>query len=898
MRPGRTILSIWLGLASVAISAGAQDRAAQQEITVMVVNALPQPAQPVQAVDVSLWSQDIALQQRPTNSQGEALLDISRANAQAGDLRIEIAHAGNLVLYLPAGGNLESATSLPARLTIRLLPKGSPALLEPAQIHAMLRRMSLEIARLQRQNSAVRTLANPAQERKPDLGAAIDAWAEANGFSSAQVDRQVQQWADEIEKQSGTADAEQKALAEMALQHYEAAAQLFNEARDDDKQELSAEEAQEQALQQQAKALEAAEQKLLNSERVLLGQYLDHSQQAASADQLGLEYEKATQTLESAELAAEAEYRKHPEDRGLHELWLRAVLAAANGRRQEAWTAPADRAAALIAQTVGDFHAAAREYADLHDPQGEAAVQDGLANALVMQATEVSRGEAAAQLQQAVEAYQQALAVDTREVAAKQWATIESDLGMALTNEAAIAGGDRSAALFAEAVQAFRDSLEVRTKAEDPAGWALSELNLGNALTDEAEHAGSADAPGLFQQAVEALRAALTVFTKTSQPYTWGLAQNDLGIALFHQAQHVPPQQSAELLAQAVDALRSALEVFTFTGLPQNWAMAQNNLGNVYWLEGERSEPAEAAAFYQKAVEAYRNTLLVRTKEASPQSWAMSMANVALIIDREGELEPNAAQAVPLFEQAANTNRQALEIFDRQHFPQYWAHMEVNLAEVLEAEAERVQGSQSDALFDEAVTDFQQALEVRTRAELPQDWAETEGGLGAALLEYGERTEGEKSAALLRQSSEAWRNALQVFTQSSFPEDWADMHLGLEQTGFAEGDFSGCISEAALLPDRLLSPTQLLVRDAFRMACHFSARDRAEAAQAERIMLTEAGAPSLAYTNLGGAISVLSRSPAFAPKSPAWIALFTAVQKGNRAETTAALHQLEPILQQ
>ena len=76
-----------------------------------------------------------------------------------------------------------------------MLPKGSPALLGPAQIEAMLHRTLVQVNTLQKQVSTLKQNAAAAQNQKPDLGAAIAQWAVANGFSSAQVDQQVQQWA-------------------------------------------------------------------------------------------------------------------------------------------------------------------------------------------------------------------------------------------------------------------------------------------------------------------------------------------------------------------------------------------------------------------------------------------------------------------------------------------------------------------------------------------------------------------------------------------------------------------------------------------------------------------------------------------------------------------------------
>ena len=52
------------------------------------------------------------------------------------------------------------------------------------------------------------------------------------------------------------------------------------------------------------------------------------------------------------------------------------------------------------------------------------------------------------------------------------------------------------------------------------------------------------------------------------------------------------------------------------------------------------------------------------------------------------------------------------------------------------------------------------------------------------------------------------------------------------------------------------------------------------------------------YWDFSGTIHFLSNSPAFRKGRASWIALLTAIQNGDSAGMTAALHQLEPILQQ
>ena len=212
-------------------SAFSQKPAAQQNLTVVVVNAHVQPSQPVQSLRVSLSYLDgdsrITDARDLTNSHGQALLHVSEDAAARGDIRIEITGATDLVIYQPADGQL---SAVPSTVTIQLLPKGSPALLGPAQIEAILHRSLLQVGSLQQKNRLLKQEIAQGANQKQGLDDALAAWAKANGFDSTEVDQHVQEWAKEIQARAERASVQQKALAELALKHYGAAGQLFEKA--------------------------------------------------------------------------------------------------------------------------------------------------------------------------------------------------------------------------------------------------------------------------------------------------------------------------------------------------------------------------------------------------------------------------------------------------------------------------------------------------------------------------------------------------------------------------------------------------------------------------------------------------------------------------------------------
>jgi len=899
MREGpRSSVLLLLGMGCATLAAVAQTPAPPLNVTVIVTNAIAQPPQPVKAAHVSLThliSAQLAVDaQGPTNPRGEARLLISQSAAKNGDLRIVISAASDLVIYQPADGQLPA---LPATINVRMLPKGSTALLGPAQIEAMLHRTLLQVNTLEKQVTELKQSATK-QEQKSDLGPSIAEWAQANGFSDDQVKQQVEQWAQAIQRQSAQATtAEQKALAELALKHYADAAQLFNQAGDADRQQIDSEESQEKALQAQVQALQAAQQALLDKLRTPLRQLLDHSQQAAGADQLNLQYHQATLTLENAVTTTQAEYKKHPGDKGFQELWLQAVSNAANARWQEGKVSPANESLALLAQSADEFRSLAREYAALGERQEVASAQLGLGTALDEEGRRASGDSAGALLAQAVEAFESALQVYTKDVLPQDWARTQVRLGNVLKDEGQSASGDHAAALLAQAVEAYQNALQVYTKADLPQDWARAEFNLGTALMVEAERVSGDKAVALFKQAVEALKNALQVYTKADLPQDWAGAENNLGNALLDEGDTVGGAKAAAIIDQAVEAYRNALQVYTKADLPQDWALTQNNLGIALTDEGERAGGDKAVVLFDQAVEAFQNALQIYTKTDLPRDWARTENNLGAAWKAEGE-RVGGEKAAALFAQAVQAYRNALEVYTKADLPQDWARTLSNFGSALEDEGDRASGDQAAALLDQAVQAYRSALEVRTKADLPQDWAATQNNLGNALMDEGERASGDKAAALLAQAVEAFQNALQVYTRADLPRSWAVIELNIMEADFVSSRFEDCFKTTEILTDDTLWGSLDYSRDAMRLACAVAAGQHAAARDALKVLSAKAPAVKTSAYDYSGILRFLSSSPVFANGRASWIALFTAIQNGDSAGMTAALHQLEPILQQ
>jgi len=871
----------------------AQNPPPQQQVTVVVDNANVQPPQPVKAVSVSVMFQDVTDARGVTNSDGQVLLQISSGAAQQSNLRVEVSGAGDLVIYQPPEGAL---SALPTNVNVALLPKGSPALLGPAQIQAMLHRMSLQIATLQKQNAALQTQVKAAPQQKPDLGAAIADWAQSNGFSAAQVDSQVQQWAQSIENQA-TASDEQKALAQLALKNFGAAAQLFTQASDADLQAVNAVNAQEQALQAQVKALQEAQASLLARQVSALTQLLNHTEQAAGAYQLNLQYHQATQTLQSAENTVDAQYKANATS-DFQRLSLRAAWDVATASWMEGQITGADQSLPLLAQAASDFKSLARQYESLNDGQLMAEAVCNYAVVLLAEGVRVNGDQAFALLDQSRQAYTAALTYYTKDKTPQDWSLAENNLALVLLQEASRVSGDQATTLFEQAMQADQNALEVRTKDAMPDQWAQSETIQGSILVSQGERADPTKSAPLLQQAVQIFQGALTILTKANHPLEWGETQVFLGRAYNDLSLRTAKDQQMPFLQQAVQSFENALQVFAQASSPQEWGQAELYLGSALITESYVSGN-NASTLLSQAVQALGNAGQVFTSgDTLAQPWASSQVLLGNALVFEA-LNSTSDKALPLLDQAVQAFGNALKIYSPTgKLVQPWALTELGLSFAFIAEGERASGDKATAAIDQAVQGYEAVLKVFTQADLPQQWAGAQLGLAFGLMFQALRAAPADAKSLFDQSAQAIHNSLQVYTQAGLPQFWAPAQLSLVELDLVREDFSGCLKQDAVLTDDALVPYHAFVRDALKLACQWGAQDKPSAQTTAKALLAQPFPSQFTLVDGAPAIYYLQTAPFFASGRAAWVALFDALQNDSGSSFTAALQQLVPLLQQ
>jgi tetratricopeptide (TPR) repeat protein len=943
----------YLGLLACLAAPAAWPQSPQKrEVTVLVVNAHADPSQPVPGVRVSLsfvaGSEKVTDARDATNRSGQALLLVSPEAAQRDDLRLEIGGVSDLVVFQPADGQL---SGLPTNVTVRLLPKGSVLLLGPPQIEAMLQRLSIQNRSKNQEIHALKAELAAAQSQKPDdLTASMAEWAKANGFEVAEVDKQVQQWAEDIQKRKDQATANEKALAELALKHYGVAAQLFDQAADDIGQSMDEEE-----------------KRFLEERRKQLRELVDRKFQSANTYQLNLQFHQATLILAQARDRAAAEHNRYPEDAALRSIWLDAVLRLANARGDEGEVSEASASAALLAQSVADYRTLLQQRSAPEDRQDWAMTQTNLAIALDGQAQRSGGTQVANLLSQAVEAYRAALEVLTKSNQPQDWARTQVNLGNALMDRGLRSSGTEATKLFVQAVVAYRTALEVRTKAGVPQLWANTQNNLGIVLMHQAERSSAAQATDLFVQSIEAFRAALQVETKADAPEDWARTENNLGIVLRDQGERATGPVVVELFDQAVQACRAALEVRTKADLPQDWAATENNLGAALMDQALHSgTAAQATDLLTKALEAFRSALDIRTKANLPQGWATTQSNLGTALTNQAVLS-SGAESIHLLSQAVEAYRAALEVYTKTDLPQDWAGVENNLGIALADQAERSGETPAKNLLVQAIEAYRAALEVYSEQALPQDFAMTQNNLALALRHLAERNNGPEAKDLLAQSIVAYRAALDVYTKSDTPLSWAKTENNLSNALVIQGDYTGaakaidaaleafpndtdflqtavsiyhdnlfhydrsyeltvrwfkldtspnaalsmveedltssrfddCQKHAASIADASLPEPKTafaLFRDTMKMACQWAAGQKSDARQSVQSILSD----SSRFRDIGwgveGTRHFLASSPAFAAGRASWIALFDSLEKADGAAMAAALHQLDEVM--
>jgi len=354
-------------------------------------------------------------------------------------------------------------------------------------------------------------------------------------------------------------------------------------------------------------------------------------------------------------------------------------------------------------------------------------------------------------LRAAVEGYDAALAMLTREARPAQWAMTQHNRAYALQS---LGDLTRDAAVLRAAIQGYNVALTVRTREAAPAQWSETLNNRAGTLV---RLSALSDDAAALREAVDGLNAALAAFTREAMPAQWATMQQNRASTLRRLGNL---SGDAAVLRAAIEGYDTALTVLTRETTPANWAMTQTNLANTLLNLGDLLGDT---AILRVAVAGCDAALTVRTREAMPRDWAATHNTRANTLASLGGLLVDAT----VLRTAVEGYDKALTVHTRDAMPADWAMTQMNRANAL--------ASLGRLLVDEtvlraAVEGYDKALTVHTRDAMPADWAGTQhnrANVLASLADLGDN-------AGLTKAITAYRVALAVMAGSGAE----DIHQG------------------------------------------------------------------------------------------------------------------------
>jgi tetratricopeptide (TPR) repeat protein len=227
-------------------------------------------------------------------------------------------------------------------------------------------------------------------------------------------------------------------------------------------------------------------------------------------------------------------------------------------------------------------------------------------------------------LREAVDVFQAALEVCTREFSTPSWAIIHALLAIALVR-------------IAERELAIQGPLQdqiLRFDTQQQTDWIIRQqaLEAGIGRLQQRE-----DGLNHLEEAVAAFRNSLDYLPRDRLPLDWADAQHNFAVALTRLGEQ---EEGTEYLLEALSTVNLALEVWTDQDFPFNCAIAQNTIAWISIRLGER-ETETSTSRYESAIAACRKALQVQTQRESPLQRALTQNHLGIALYRLGAAQGN-----------------------------------------------------------------------------------------------------------------------------------------------------------------------------------------------------------------------------------------------------------------
>lgn len=208
----------------------------------------------------------------------------------------------------------------------------------------------------------------------------------------------------------------------------------------------------------------------------------------------------------------------------------------------------------LLNEAILIYQELAQRYTRENDPCLCAAIQSNLGYAYLALGIQES---GICHLEAALDAYRNVMWERNREKEPVLWAAALNNYGYALTSLAGKENPDSSITSLEEAIDAFQEALQVYTHVRWPREWAMIQVNLGNAHLKLGERTFSSEH---LQEAVRSFRNALLECSHRRIPMEWAMIQVSMGMTLIQLGEG---DSDPEHFREAQEAFHEALHVFT-----------------------------------------------------------------------------------------------------------------------------------------------------------------------------------------------------------------------------------------------------------------------------------------------------------------------------------------------
>lgn len=199
----------------------------------------------------------------------------------------------------------------------------------------------------------------------------------------------------------------------------------------------------------------------------------------------------------------------------------------------------------------------------------------------------------------AIDAYESALTVHTKDAMPIKWASTRHNQGLALLALMQLRGATSDMQSLHAAKLAFSDALSVYRSDAMPQEWAEANVNLACVL----QALGRAGDPSLLEQALAGFDEALKVHTKSQSPAEWAITACHRAVAMMDLGRLVNDERR---LRESQDGLQEILLSLSKDAQRHQWAVLRYQQGAVHLalaMRGQRAALREAITELSEAVD-------------------------------------------------------------------------------------------------------------------------------------------------------------------------------------------------------------------------------------------------------------------------------------------------------